>query len=279
MPRPTRSGSWPRCARSSTDAVAIRFASLGSGSDGNALLVEARDGATSTRVLLDCGFSVREIEKRLARKGASASDLDAIFVTHEHGDHVAGALKLARRTGIPIYMSWGTALACGADEAGVDLRVVWGDEMVAVGDFEVLPYTVPHDAREPLQFVFSDGGDRLGVLTDAGAATPHMRTVLEGCAALILECNHDKAMLSGGRYPHSLKARIGGALGHLSNDTAASILGSLDSSRLAHIIAAHLSQENNTAALARAALAAALNTGHTEVIVATQADGFDWLQV
>ncbi len=144
----------------------MRFASLGSGSEGNALLVEAQSGATITRVLLDCGFSAKEVERRLTRLGSSAEDLDAILITHEHSDHIGSALTLARKWSIPLYMSWGTARAVGADEANVDLQVLWGDEAVAIGDLSVLPYTVPHDAREPLQYVFSNGASRLGVLTD-----------------------------------------------------------------------------------------------------------------
>ncbi|SMG00910.1 MBL fold metallo-hydrolase [Burkholderia singularis] len=255
----------------------MRFASLGSGSEGNALVVEASSGVTTTRVLLDCGFSAKEIERRLARLDLSVDVLDAIFVTHEHGDHVGCALTLARRASLPLYMSWGTARAIGADDAGIDLRVLWEGDAVALGDLSVLPYTVPHDAREPLQFVFGDGAKRLGVLTDVGMSTPHIGTVLSGCDALVLEANHDAAMLAASRYPASLKARIGGSHGHLSNDAAAQILAALDCSRLKHLVAAHLSQQNNTPELAQAALAAALGGGAGDVLVASQRDGFGWL--
>jgi phosphoribosyl 1,2-cyclic phosphodiesterase len=260
----------------------VRFASLGSGSEGNALLVEAHGGGaggTTTRVLLDCGFSAREVERRLQRLGVGVEALDAILITHEHTDHIGSALTLARKASIPLYMSWGTARAVGADEAGVALHVLWGDEAVAIGDLSVLPYTVPHDAREPLQYVFSDGAARLGVLTDVGASTPHISTVLSGCDALVLECNHDRQMLAASRYPPSLKARIGGSHGHLNNDAAADILASLDRSRLRHLVAAHLSQQNNTPALAQAALAAVLGAAAADVRVASQDDGFDWLSL
>jgi len=257
----------------------VRFASLGSGSEGNALVVEAGSGAGATRVLLDCGFSAREAERRLLRAGLAAEALDAILITHEHSDHIGSALTLARRWSIPLYMSWGTARAVGADDAGVDLRVLWGDETVAIGELGVLPYTVPHDAREPLQFVFSDGASRLGVLTDVGEATPHIGSVLGGCDALVLEFNHDRAMLSTSRYPASLKARIGGSHGHLSNDSAAGILAGLDRSRLRYVVAAHLSRENNTPELARSSVAGVLGNAATEIGVATQDDGFDWLML
>ncbi|SAL37837.1 beta-lactamase domain-containing protein [Caballeronia peredens] len=255
----------------------MRFASLGSGSEGNALLVEASGGTTTTRVLLDCGFSAKEVERRLARLDCRAADLDAIVITHEHTDHIGSALTLARKWSIPLYMSWGTARAIGADEANVELNVLWGDESVAIGDVSVLPFTVPHDAREPLQYVFSDGACRLGVLTDVGVATPHITSVLSGCDALVLESNHDVGMLAASRYPPSLKARIGGTHGHLNNEAAAAILASLDRSRLRHLVAAHLSQQNNLPHLAQAALASALGASALDVVVATQAEGFDWL--
>lgn len=257
----------------------MRFASLGSGSEGNALVVEAHSGTTTTRVLLDCGFSAKEVERRLMRLGAGVEQFDAIVITHEHSDHIGSALTLARKWSIPLYMSWGTARAVGADDADVDLRVLWGDEAVAIGDLSILPYTVPHDAREPLQYVFSDGAGRLGVLTDVGTSTPHISAVLSGCDALVLECNHDVRMLAASRYPQSLKARIGGNHGHLNNDAAAEILASLDRSRLRHLVAAHLSQQNNLPELAQAAMAAVLGAAATEVLVASQDEGFGWLTV
>jgi phosphoribosyl 1,2-cyclic phosphodiesterase len=255
----------------------VRFASLGSGSEGNALLVEATSGTTTTRVLLDCGFSAKEVERRLGRLGLRIDDIDAILITHEHSDHIGSALTLGRKWSIPLHMSWGTARAIGADEAPVDLRVVWGDESLAIGNLSVLPYTVPHDAREPLQYVFSDGACRLGVLTDVGVSTPHITSVLSGCDGLVLESNHDLQMLAQSRYPASLKARIGGMQGHLNNDAAAGILASLDRSKLRHLVAAHLSQQNNLPHLAQAALSAVLGASQADVVVATQDDGFDWL--
>ena len=260
--------------------MGIRFASLGSGSEGNSLLVEARSGATVTRVLLDCGFSLKETERRLARLSVELGELDAVLITHEHADHIGCGLTLARRAAIPIYMSWGTSQALKASPSvleQVDLRLCANAGPISLGDLQILPYTVPHDAREPLQFTFTDGAKRLGVLTDIGVGTSHVTQVLNACDALVLECNHDKQMLAQSRYPSSLKARIGGSHGHLSNEAAAGILAALDRSRLRYLIAAHLSQQNNTAALAEQALAEVVGTEPVELVIANQEDGFSWL--
>lgn len=257
----------------------MRFASLGSGSDGNAMVVEATAGTTTTRVLLDCGFSAREIRRRLERLSLRVEDLDAILITHEHTDHIGGALTLARKFSLPLHMSWGTARAVGADADGLDLRICESAAAFAVGDLEILPYTVPHDAREPLQFVFSSGAEKLGVLTDVGCGTAHIVGTLAACDALVLECNHDREMLANSRYHASLKARIAGSHGHLANDAAAALLAELDVPRLKHIVVAHLSRENNQSALAQEAIAATLGASIDEVIVARQDAGFDWLSV
>lgn len=254
----------------------MRFRSLGSGSGGNATVVEAG----RTRVLVDAGFSLRELDARLARAGLVAGQLDAVFVTHEHGDHVGCAVALARRERIPLWTSHGTWQAIGApalpDLAGL-LHCARDGEAIALGDLQLLPYTVPHDAREPLQLRCSDGARHLGVLTDAGCATPHLLAHLRGCDALLLECNHDTQMLAQSRYPPSLKARIGGRLGHLSNDTAAAILADCLHAGLRHLVAAHLSEQNNRPDLARAALAAACGAAAGDIVVADPALGCDWL--
>src|SRR6185503_14212544 len=149
----------------------------------------------------------------------------------------------------------------------------------AVGDLLVRPFTVPHDAREPVQYVLSDGANRLGVLTDTGCSTVHIESNLSGCDALVLECNYDSDMLASGPYPPALKARIASRLGHLDNRTSGEILAALDCSRLKHVIAAHLSQTNNTTELARSALAGALHCEPRWISVATQDEGFDWREL
>ena len=257
----------------------MRFCSLGSGSAGNATLVEAHSGITTSRLLIDCGFSLRELQSRLARAGLGCDDLDAVFVTHEHGDHIGCAVALARRHGVPLWMSRGTWRAIGAPDLPGLLHFAHDGQAIAVGDLQLMPYTVAHDAQEPLQLRCSDGARTLGVLTDAGSITPHLLAHLQGCEALLLECNHDRDRLAASRYPASLKARIGGRLGHLSNDTAAQILAACTHGGLKHLVAAHLSLENNTPALARAALASACGASAQDIHVADPLLGFDWLDL
>lgn len=249
----------------------MRFASLGSGSRGNATLVEAG----STRILIDCGFSCAETERRLARFSLQAQDLDAILVTHEHSDHIAGVARLSRRHGIPVWMTAGTeAMHQGGELA--DWHCFSSHEAFPIGDLEIQPFPVPHDAREPCQFVLSDGALRFGVLTDVGSVTRHMLQVLDGLDALFLECNHDSGMLANGPYPPGLKQRVGGQFGHLSNAQAADIITKIDTARLQHLVAAHLSDKNNHPDLARAALAAALGCVASEIRVADQDAGVAW---
>lgn len=255
----------------------MRFASLGSGSRGNAMVIESG----STQVLLDCGFSVRETVRRLARLAILPEAISAVLITHEHGDHIAGAFKFARRFGVPLWLTHGTYAASSACDTAEDvaIRTVDGHGRYALGDIEVIPYTVPHDAREPVQYVLSDGCRRLGVLTDSGCLTPHVVDMLDACDALVLECNHDAGMLAQSGYPASLKRRISGRLGHLDNATAASLLHEIDVSRLQHIVAAHLSEQNNRTDLAVTALAGALGCHHDWVGVADQANGFGWRDI
>lgn len=253
----------------------MRFAYLGSGSQGNGLVVEA--GAT--RLLLDCGFTLGDTVARLARLDLVPADLAAIVVTHEHDDHVGGVARFARKFGIPVWMTHGTLRGLEARFSGVRLHLIHGYQPFAVGAIEALPYPVPHDAGEPAQFVFSDGARRLGVLTDTGCATRHIEAVLSGCDALALECNHDLDLLRNSGYPLSLKNRIAGRFGHLDNGSAGRLLATLDRSRLQHLVAVHLSQQNNSPELARQALAEAIGCGTSWIAVADQAAGLAWRDI
>jgi phosphoribosyl 1,2-cyclic phosphodiesterase len=251
----------------------VRFACLGSGSEGNALLIEA-DG---TRLLVDCGFGIRETIARLGRLGVAPESIDAIVVTHEHSDHIGGVAAFATRFGTAVWLTFGT-LSAVAERFAALPRVCGFDshDAFAVGGIEVRPFPVPHDAREPVQFVLTDGKWRLGVLTDLGVSTAHVEASLSGCDALVLECNHDREMLANGDYPYPLKQRISGKFGHLDNDAAAELLSRIDSSRLKHLFAAHLSAQNNTRELAGAALAGALSCTQEWVGIADQHEGFGW---
>ncbi len=255
----------------------LRFRSLGSGSTGNATLVEASSSGRTSRLLIDCGFTLRHLDARLARAGLCASDIDAIFITHEHGDHIGCAHGLARRDRIPVWMSEGTWLATGGRDFEGQLNLARDGMNIEAGDITVQPFTVPHDAKEPLQLRCTDGNRTLGVLTDLGHATPHVLSHLTGVDALLLECNHDTDLLATSAYPAFLKHRVGGNYGHLSNAAASAIARAVHHAGLRHVVAAHLSEQNNRPELARRALAEALGADEAEMLTATAAEGSPWL--
>jgi phosphoribosyl 1,2-cyclic phosphodiesterase len=249
---------------------------LGSGSRGNATVV--RRGRTV--LLIDCGFGLRAAEARLAALGIAAAEITAVLVTHEHTDHLHGVGPLARRHNLPVWLTRGThragAAALGALPA---CHYLCGDAPVEIGDLACLPVTVPHDAREPVQYVIGDGASRLGILTDVGRITPHIVTHFSDLDALLLEFNHDLDLLQAGSYPPALKARIAGGYGHLSNPQSAAGLRALAGPRLQHLVALHLSEQNNAVALARAEAAAALACPPEWVGVAAQDGGFPWREI
>lgn len=253
----------------------MRFVSLGSGSKGNALLVESAD----TRLLIDCGFPAKELERRLTSVDVDPQTLDAILVTHEHGDHIRGVGAVARRYGLSTWMT-----------AGTHAQKDWGKlpdlhlfhchgAGFRIGDLEITPYTVPHDAREPCHYVLHHDQQKLGCLTDAGCITPHMTEMLEDSDALFLECNHDSQMLAEGPYPPSLQARVAGGLGHLSNTQAADLLSSLDYARLQHVVIGHVSEQNNHPELARKALINAASSIESCLSVAAQDSATSWFEL
>jgi phosphoribosyl 1,2-cyclic phosphodiesterase len=256
----------------------LRFASLASGSSGNCLVAET----AGTVVLVDCGLALTETERRLARLGLEPSGVSAILITHEHGDHADGAFEFAAAHRISVYLTHGTLAALKAEGKvldGVPLVLVNGRQSFFVDGIQLVPFTVPHDAREPVQYVLSDGAARLGVVTDVGISTAHVEKMLSGLDALVLECNYDDDMLWNGGYPRWLKERIAGPFGHLDNRESERLLGALDRSRLKHVIGAHLSQQNNRPELARAALARAMGCEENWVSLATQDEGFGWRSI
>lgn len=249
----------------------MRFSSLGSGSRGNATLVESG----STCLMIDCGFSCVETEKRLARLNTRPSDLAAILVTHEHADHIGGVERFAVKHAIPVYATAGT-LASRQTNGNWDATPICSHRPFQIGDLEVHPFPVPHDAREPCQFVFHDGRIRLGLLTDTGSLTRYTVDMLSGVDGLVLECNHDTGMLADGPYPARLKQRVGGQYGHLSNQQAADLLSRIDTSRLQCLVGAHLSDKNNHPDLARQALACQIDEATMHIAIACQERGFGW---
>ena len=252
--------------------MTLRFASLSSGSRGNALLVEYGE----TLVMVDCGLTLKATCERLRALDRDPGDITALVVTHEHGDHIGGVARLARRYQIPVAMTPGTRQASGF--AG-DLRLINCHRLFQVGELSVQPFPVPHDAREPCQFVFSGGGKRLGVLTDTGHITTHIGASLSECDALAVEANHDLERLSQGPYPASVKLRVAGAYGHLNNQQTATLLRDLKHDGLQWVTALHLSEQNNDRDTVRHVLSEALNDAPTELHLASQNDGCGWLSI
>ena len=218
------------------------FASLGSGSRGNATCVRMGQAL----LLVDCGFSLRQAETRLGRLGVHPADIDAILVTHEHSDHASGVPALAARYGIPLYATHGTLKSFVPDAlAGVSIgETIRGDRAFDLQGVRVTPVTVPHDAREPVQFVFRHAGRQIGVISDLGCVTPHVVDHYRGCHGLMLESNHDLQMLMRGGYPAHLKRRIAGDLGHLSNSQAREFLAAVANPEL-RVVIGHVSAQNN----------------------------------
>ncbi len=243
---------------------------LASGSRGNATYLS--DGRTA--ILIDAGLSGVEIQRRMIRKGLDPSKLDAILVTHEHADHIHGVGVLSRRFGLRVYINDGTrqASASALGKLPGICPFSCGDTF-GIGNLTIHPFSISHDAEDPAGFSITCNGAKVGVATDLGIVTGVVKTHLKACDILILEANHDPQMLIDGPYPWPLKQRIRGRSGHLSNDDTALLLETLQHDRLAHVILAHLSEENNTPEKARQAVMTVLNGGGVTLHVASQAAG------
>jgi phosphoribosyl 1,2-cyclic phosphodiesterase len=255
----------------------VRYATLGSGSRGNCTVVQ-HEGVS---VLVDCGLTLRDARRGLDALGVQAQDVAAVLVTHEHGDHGRGVPALARALRAPVLASFGTARAVKGLEGP---ELIAHDDRLDFGPLSARAVTVPHDAQEPLQFVFEVDGagpgvTRLGVLTDLGHVSPLVRERFGACDALLLETNHDPERLWQGRYPVSVKRRVAGDWGHLSNAQAAALLAEVDLDRLTQVTLAHVSQENNDGALALAQVAAAVDGRAVRLELATQDEVCGWHEV
>ena len=252
----------------------MRFASLGSGSKGNSTVVESDTAC----VMVDCGFGLRNACTRLERIGKSPEDLTAIIVTHEHSDHWKGIGALSAKYNIPVYLSAGSLKAKQIQSGEALFNCIDSHKDFYVGDICIKPVPVPHDAREPIQYILSNGKVQLGILTDLGHFTPHVVSSYSKCDALLLECNYDDDMLLDGPYPRFLKDRVSGMFGHLSNRQAAGLLLELDLSRLKTLVIGHISAKNNDVSLIKAAIEPLC--GEDIVLsFADQESGSPWMEI
>lgn len=245
----------------------IRFSLLGSGSSGNALLVATPEGA----ILVDAGLSFKRLNERAAAIGESLENLRAVFVTHEHGDHVLGLGTLARKTGVPVYMTPRT-LDNLPKNVGLlpNVKLFDAGERLSVDGFELDSFSVWHDAADPVSYAVRWGGAQLGLATDLGKVSNVVRQRLTGSHALILESNYCPNMLRTSSYPAAIRQRIKSTHGHLSNADMNSLLADLLHDRLQWVIAVHISQENNTADLARSMAERVLGKHPARLVLAEQ---------
>lgn len=235
----------------------MRVTVLGSGSSGNSILVESGE----VRLLVDAGFSGRDLERRLASVNVEAASLSALLITHDHGDHTCGMGVLARRWGVPIYLTDATRIACARLLSGTEeVRPYSSAEPLRLGPLLVEPFLTVHDAADPVAVTVTElpSGEKLGIATDLGRPTATVRHALRECDLLVLEANHDEIMLREGPYPWSVKARIAGSHGHLSNRAAAELVSELHHAGLGAVVLAHLSESSNDPGLAEEVVGLAL---------------------
>ena len=243
---------------------------LASGSRGNATYLSDGD----TAILIDAGLSGVEIQRRMAAKGLDPHRLNAILVSHEHSDHIQGVGVLSRRFNLTVYINDATRQASqNALGRLAGVQAFTCGHTFSIGNLAVHPFSISHDAEDPAGFTIRSNGCKVGVATDLGVVTGVVKTHLSACDALILEANHDPQMLIDGPYPWPLKQRIRSRTGHLSNDDTAQLLETLMHERLAHVVLAHLSEENNTPEMAKQTVHRILNLSATRLHVATQAAG------
>lgn len=248
--------------------------SLGSGSKGNASLVAFAD----TLLMIDNGFSCKETEARMFARNIQAEQVTHILVTHEHSDHCKGVSAFANKYSLPVFMSYGTSLHKSAGSIE-DLRIFDSHSAFNCGEIKVSPVVVPHDAREACQFIFQVNQKKIGLLTDLGSVTPLVYEQYSDCNILLLEFNHDYEKLLSGSYPAKLKARVSGDFGHLSNRQACEFLRKVSTDQLDYLVAMHISEQNNCAKVVEQEIKEVELNPLTQLILAKQNQGFDWLQV
>jgi phosphoribosyl 1,2-cyclic phosphodiesterase len=247
--------------------MGVSLSVLASGSRGNSAIV----ASACTRILVDAGISCRETFKRIKAAGDDPHALTAILITHEHSDHVYGLATLAKKLSIPIFMTGATHQAWARamrDESGerpelARLEVFHSGRSFPIGDIQVTPFTIPHDAADPVGFTFSAEGTKVGLATDLGYVPASVRDHLRGCDVLVIESNHDVEMLRGGPYPWPVKQRVMSRVGHLSNDSLAEFFAGDYDGGAAYVVLAHLSELNNHPELARRAAEKALGPRQT----------------
>ncbi len=256
----------------------MRVVVLGSGSSGNAVVIESG----SRRLLVDAGFSCRELERRLDLVGIDASGFDGILLTHEHGDHSRGAGVFSRRHEVPVFATKGTYAGVNLGKRLHEKVVIRSGKPEVAGTFRIVPFKIPHDALEPVGYVVEDPcGRRVGVVSDIGTCSRLAWGRLRDLDVLVLETNHDLKMLRDGPYPWHLKERVASRFGHLSNADAAEGIRELLTERLQWIVLYHLSEINNLPALAVDAVSNMLaNEGSgARLCVSSQAEPTQWLPV
>ena len=251
----------------------MRFSSIGSGSKGNSTIVEYDD----TIILVDCGFSLKVTEKRLGLLGISPSKINAILVTHEHSDHIRGVSALAKKYEIPVMATAGTSKFL-RNSSALNLTCIDTQSDFHVENLTVTPVLVPHDAREPVQFIIRGGLLTFGILTDVGAITEHIIELYQCCDGLMIESNHDEDMLLNGSYPRSLKNRVSSNWGHLNNKQMLYFLKNIELEQLQELVIGHISENNNSVALVKETISE-ISKQLLSVSYATQNEGFDWIQL
>ena len=251
----------------------MKFASLGSGSKGNATIIDTEHGC----LMIDCGFSIKETARRLERVGKSPQDISAILVTHEHSDHWKGVLPFASKFSIDVYATAGCYRAVNVSPSTSKLlKVICSHSEFMINNVHVLPIPVPHDANEPVQYIFSYDQYRLGILTDVGNITPYIVEQYNNCSGLLVEANHDIELLQAGAYPKFLKDRVAGQWGHLNNHQTASLLSAIDQQSIQKLVIGHISESNNNSARVKQTIEDVFPRSE-KIIYANQNEGFDWV--